>query len=163
MKAIVVTAATCLCVLLLTACATLQSKRFEPATADERAIASTIETFLSAYRVGDYATLQSLSAPDASIAVEGAGPKPLREGIVALQPESGAGILSKATPRTLVNFRQPDADSASVKNYMNEFRGEGVETAEIQWQLARQGNRWFITALSVDSSRINLHSRGGGP
>jgi ketosteroid isomerase-like protein len=107
----------CLCLTLLTACAF--TNRFEPTTADERAIASTIESFLAAYRARDYATIATLTTPEATMMVDSAPPQSLREGIAALRANETPPGLLQVTPASLVNFQHSSPDVASVVSYVH--------------------------------------------
>ena len=161
MQAGSIAASMCLCLTLLTACAF--TKRFEPTTPDERAIADTIASFLVAYRAQDYATISTLTTPEATLRTDYANSQNLREGIVALRSDEAASALLQVTPKTLVNFQHPSADSASVESYAHVSTDRGFDNTQIKWELVRREHQWLILAMTTDSWAVNLHSQGGGP
>ena len=161
MQAGSIAASMCLCLTLLTACAF--TKRFEPSTADEHAIADTIGSFLAAYRARDYATINTLATPEATLRTDNANPQNLRAGIVALHTDEAASALLQVTPKTLVNFQHPSSDSASVGSYVHASTDRGISNAQIKWELVRREHQWLILAMTTDSWTVNLHSQGGGP
>jgi hypothetical protein len=162
MRAMVIAVSMCLCVLCLTACA-IVPQRFEPHTPEEQAIARTLDTFLAAYRAQDFATIRSLTAPEATIRVGDTAQQRFQEGIVALRQSGITSDLLQVTPAKLVNFQRPRAESASVESYIHTYTDRGVESSQIRWELEQRGNQWLITALRERSWDIDLHSRGGGP
>jgi hypothetical protein len=158
----VIAVSMCLCVLCLTACA-IVPQRFEPRTAEEQAIARTLEAFLAAYRAQDFATIQRLTAPDATIKVGDAANQQFQEGIVALRQDGITSDLLQVTPDRLVNFQRHGADSASVESYIHTYTDQGVENSQIRWELVQRGSQWLIAALTESTWEVSLHSRGGGP
>jgi uncharacterized protein (TIGR02246 family) len=161
MQAGAIAVSMCLCLTLLTACAF--TKRFEPTTADERAIASTIESFLAAYRAQDYAAVASLTTPDATLTVDRANPQSLREGIAALRADETSPGLLQVTPATLVNFQHTSPDVASVESYVHTSTDRGLDNAQIKLELAQRDRQWLIQAVAEETWTTDLHSRGGGP
>jgi hypothetical protein len=154
-------ASMCLCLTLLTACAF--TKRFEPTTTDERAIADTIASFLAAYRAQDYAMISTLTTSEATLRADNATPQNLREGLAALRTNEAAAALLQVTPKTLVNFQHPNSDRASVESYVHASTDRGFDNAQIKWELIRREHQWLILAMTTDSWTVNLHSQGGGP
>lgn len=161
MIAMVRAASVCVLVLMVTACTAF--KRFEPRTAEEKAIAKTLDAFLAAYRAQDFAAMNTLTAPEATITAGTTKSQPFQEGIVALRQGKIDSGLSKATLATLVNFQQPRPDSASVESFIHTFTDRGVENSQIRWDLVRRGNQWLIVTLVESTWDVQLHSRGGGP
>lgn len=151
----------CLCAILLTACA--YTKRFEPTTVDERAIASTLASFLTAFRTRDFATMHALTSPDATLTVDDTVRRELRTDIVALRSEETDSALLQVTPKTQVNFQHPSPDTASVQSYVHTVVDGNIEHSQITWELAKRGEQWLILALAERSWRVILHTPGGGP
>jgi hypothetical protein len=162
MRATVIAASMCLSVLYLTACAVIP-QRFEPRTAEEQAIARTLEAFLAAYRAQDFATIHTLAVPEATIRVGKAAHQRFQEGIVALRQGGITSDLLQVTPEKLVNFQRPRADSASVESFIHTYTDQGVENSQIRWELVQRDNQWLIAALIESSWEVHLHSRGSGP
>jgi hypothetical protein len=161
MKALSRAAILCLCLMLLTACA--YTKRFQPTTVDERAIASTLESFLTAFRTRDFATIDTLITPEATLTMDETVSRELRTDIVALRAEGTDSALLQVTPKTLVNFQRPSPDTASVQSYVHTVVDGNIENSQLTWELTRRGDEWLILALAERSWRVILHTPGGGP
>lgn len=161
MQAGSIAASMCLCLTLLTACAF--TKRFEPTTADEHAIAHTIASFLAAYRARDEATMSALTTPEAMLRTDRGNPQNLRAGIASLHTNEAASALLQVTPKTLVNFQHRNADRASVESYVHTATDRGFDNAQVKWELVRHEQQWLILAMTTESWTVNLHSQGGGP
>ena len=162
MRSVVIAALMYLCVLSLAACA-IVPQRFEPRTAEEQAIARTLGAFLVAYRAQDFATINTLTAPEATIRVGDTANQRFQEGIVALRQGGIASDLLQVTPEKLVNFQRPRTDSASVESYIHTYTDRGVENSQFRWELVQRDNQWLIAAFTESAWEVRLHSWGSGP
>jgi hypothetical protein len=147
--------------MFVAACATFPHS-FTPQTPDQQAVARTLETFLTALRAHDFATVRTVIVPEATITADIQGSQVSQERILALQQSASNTPLLNVTPNRLVDYRQLSADQASLGAYLHDFLGPEIQTIHFTWTLRRQDGQWRIHHITQTTwSTPQLYRAGG--
>lgn len=149
---------------LVAACSTLGAPPFVPQTPDQQAIAQTLDTFLTALRQQNAATLRTTFTAEATVTTILEGTQLSTRPYHDIEQQYLRDSLLVGEPTApLVNFQQAAPDRVTVEtSLVGSPTIDVTQKKEIVWHLQRQQDGWRISAITEKSSTRDVHIRAYG-